>query len=383
MGHKSLEKNRNGNKKTDIPLRNFMKAVESSSDGIAMADSQGRHYYHNRAFENLLGYSLEELTKIKSLEDIYVDRKTGEKAFETVINGGEWEGEVRMASKNGKIHHIHLRAYGIKNDEGDVSHLVGIHTDMSEKKQYMELLENERNQLLSIFESINEPVYVADMESHEVLFVNRALQKSLSKNPVGCKCYREFQSLDSPCSFCTNEIIKNRYPESHRWEYYNAKIDRTFYLHDRMFMWPDGRYVRLEIAFDITERKKAEEELRESEENLRITLESIGDAVIATDINGRITRMNPVAEKLTGWASSEAHGENLSNVFRIFNSDTGKTVKSPVKKVLESGEIVGLANHTVLISKNGHKYQISDSGAPIKNKLGEITGVVLVFRDIS
>lgn len=383
MGRKSSAKNKNRNKKTEIPLCNFMKAVENSSDGIAMADSKGRHYYHNSAFEKLFGYSIKDIPKMESLGDIYVDRKKGEEVFKTVINGGEWEGEVKMASKTGKIIHVHLRAYSIKDDEENASHLVGVHTDISEKKRYVEFLKNERNQLLSIFESINEPVYVSDMDSYEVLFVNRALRKNLSKNPIGCKCYKEFQGLDSPCSFCTNEIIKNTYPESHRWEYYNPKINRIFYLHDRMFVWPDGRYVRLEIAFDITERKKAEEELRESEENLRITLESIGDAVIATDISGRIIRMNPVAEKLTGYSFSEAQGEDVCNVFRIFNSNTEKIVESPVKKVLETGEIVGLANHTILVSKNGRQYQISDSGAPIKSKAGDITGVVLVFRDIS
>ncbi|MFP4025750.1 MAG: PAS domain S-box protein [Thiohalospira sp.] len=139
------------------------------------------------------------------------------------------------------------------------------------------------------------------------------------------------------------------------------------------------------IAKNITQfikRKEAENAQQQSEENLRITLNSIGDAVIATDIQGRITQINPVAEKLTGWNIQKALNQNISNVFRIFNAQTGQKVDNPVKKVLETGNTVGLANHTKLISKNGNEYQIADSGSPIKNSKGETVGVVLVFRDV-
>ncbi|NQZ67117.1 MAG: PAS domain S-box protein, partial [Lentisphaeria bacterium] len=123
--------------------------------------------------------------------------------------------------------------------------------------------------------------------------------------------------------------------------------------------------------------------LRESEENLRITLNSIGDAVITTDKYGFITGLNPIAEKLTGWSRDDARGEKLVDVFDIFNSQTGETCENPVTKVIESGKIVGLANHTSLKSKDGSTRQIADSGAPIRNKDEDIVGVVLVFRDVS
>lgn len=134
---------------------------------------------------------------------------------------------------------------------------------------------------------------------------------------------------------------------------------------------------------DITERRQAEDALKESEENLRITLNSIGDAVISTDIGGNIKRMNPVAENLCGWSSSEAKGKSLTKVFRIVNAYTGKTVEDPVAKVLETGNIIGLANHTMLISKDGTEYQIADSAAPIRDENDHTTGVVLVFRDVT
>ncbi len=133
----------------------------------------------------------------------------------------------------------------------------------------------------------------------------------------------------------------------------------------------------------ITKHKQVEKFLLESKENLFITLHSIGDGVISTDKNGLIVQMNPIAEKLCGWKLADAAGKPLIEVFKIINAETGESVADPVGKVLENGEIVGLANHTVLISKNGNEYQISDSAAPIKTKEGEITGVILVFSDVT
>jgi PAS domain S-box-containing protein len=121
--------------------------------------------------------------------------------------------------------------------------------------------------------------------------------------------------------------------------------------------------------------------LRLSEERLMTTLRSIGDAVIATDEVGRITMINPIAEKLTGWRQAEARGRSLDEVFRIVNEQTRVKVESPVAKVLRVGGIVGLANHTVLIHQAGHETAIEDSGAPICDDKGVVTGVVLVFRD--
>ena len=124
-----------------------------------------------------------------------------------------------------------------------------------------------------------------------------------------------------------------------------------------------------------------EQRIRAAEELYRTTLMSIGDAVICTDSAGKITQMNPIAENLTGWKFSEARNKNLEEVFHIINELSREKAENPVKKVLEEGTIVGLANHTLLISKNGNEIPIADSGAPIKNKDNHTIGVVMVFRD--
>nr|WP_315428484.1 EAL domain-containing protein [uncultured Albidiferax sp.] len=130
-------------------------------------------------------------------------------------------------------------------------------------------------------------------------------------------------------------------------------------------------------------RQSFENQLRESEENLAITLHSIGDAVIATDAEGRITRMNGVAERLTDWSLAEALGQPLRAVFRIVDAGTRAPVPDPVQRVMERGEVVVLANHTALLARGGAEYQIADSAAPIRNASGQVVGVVLVFSDVS
>lgn len=126
--------------------------------------------------------------------------------------------------------------------------------------------------------------------------------------------------------------------------------------------------------------KNSESEQREL---LQVTLSSIGDAVITTDTDGRISFMNAVAQSLTGWKQEEAAGKPLDLVFNIVNENTRMTVENPVTKVLKEGAVVGLANHTILIRKDGTEIPIDDSGAPIRNNEGKIIGVVLVFRDIT
>ncbi len=127
--------------------------------------------------------------------------------------------------------------------------------------------------------------------------------------------------------------------------------------------------------------KTVEKALRESRELYRTTLYSIGDGVIATDTAGRVTRMNPTAEQLTGWPEAEALGKPLEQVFPIVNEQSRAEVENPVTRVLREGRVVGLANHTVLIGRDGTERPIADSGSPIRDDQGQITGVVLVFRD--
>ncbi len=133
----------------------------------------------------------------------------------------------------------------------------------------------------------------------------------------------------------------------------------------------------------LQDKIRSRQELMDERELLSTTIHSIGDGVITTDISGRIEIMNMVAEKLTGWNSSEARGKHLLDIFPIVNSGTREVVENPVMQVILTGEIATMANNTILQSKDGTEYQIADSAAPIKDTDGNQIGVVLVFRDVT
>ncbi|MEA4847876.1 MAG: diguanylate cyclase [Clostridiaceae bacterium] len=145
------------------------------------------------------------------------------------------------------------------------------------------------------------------------------------------------------------------------------------------------------ITYKLTENIKNHQleiinlnnKLREEKEKLRTTIASIGDGVIATDIHGNVTILNKVAEELTGWMKEEALGKPIEKIFNIINEDTRIKCENPIQKVIESGLILGLANHTALISRDGTERSIADSAAPIKDNEGSTQGVILVFRDVS
>jgi len=137
------------------------------------------------------------------------------------------------------------------------------------------------------------------------------------------------------------------------------------------------------LLHELSERKQAQEALAKSEKWFSTTLASVGDAVIATDMNGGVTFMNSVAESLTGWTRTEAAGKSMDLIFDVVDKETRRPVENPAKKVFREGKIVGLADHTLLLSKSGREYDIEDSAAPILTDTGEGFGVVLVFRDVT
>jgi PAS domain S-box-containing protein len=144
-----------------------------------------------------------------------------------------------------------------------------------------------------------------------------------------------------------------------------------------------GAFSLVVVTREVRRRIAAERRAREEESRLRTTLRSIGDAVIATDVEGRVLFMNEGAQRLTGYDEAAGRGQLLDRVFRIVNETTRETVESPVAKVLREGAIVGLGNHTILLRPDGSELPIDDSGAPVRDADGAIMGVVLVFRDVS
>src|SRR5208337_4675268 len=162
---------------------------------------------------------------------------------------------------------------------------------------------------------------------------------------------------------------------------FNSMMERIQGWHEELEKQVEAR--TSDMTAEITLRKQAEADLAQEKERLAVTLRSIGDGVISTDTDGRVVSLNGVAEQLTGWLEKEAIGRPLHEAFSIISEVTRKPCANPVDAVLSTGLVVGLANHTALISRDGTERGIADSAAPIRNEDGNTIGVVLVFRDVT
>jgi PAS domain S-box-containing protein len=271
--------------------------------------------------------------------------------------------------------------------DGKPLRLVGVLEDITERKRAEEALRESERQFRELAEGIPQLAWMANADGW-ISWYNQRWYQYTGTTPQQMEGWG-WQSVHDPnelpkvmerwkISITTGEPFDMVFPLRRADGILCPFLTRVMPLRDSQ-----GKVVRwFGTNTDISEQRRTEEALRESEERWSTTLHSIGDAVISTCAQGKVIFMNAVAEKLTGWPLSEAHGKDLIDIFHIVNEVTRIKPESPVAKVIRLGQVVGLANHTALISRNGTEFPIEDSGAPIRDQEGRITGVVLVFHDV-
>ena len=255
--------------KIRIMEEKFRGVFEGAMDAIFIEDLNGNIFDVNEAACKLLGYTKEELVGMNIAN--LVPEETKEKLPE-IINEHLKKGGIRMEAitlhKNGSLIPVEVSTTVV--DIAGERMVVAIVRDITERKKMEEKLEKEKKQLISIFEGIDEPIYVVDPNTYEILFANKTLKKWFGEDIIGKKCYKVFQNLDEPCNFCTNDkIFGKNFGKTHVWEFQNKRNNRWYRCIDRAIIWPDGRKVRMEIAIDITDRVKAEEKVRDAFEKER------------------------------------------------------------------------------------------------------------------
>ncbi len=195
-------------------------------------------------------------------------------------------------------------------DKGEIEKAVHVARDFTEQKQLAALLQQQAHQFLSVLEHLGTPASIVDPETYEILFINRNKADLLGRDVVGVKCFEAFQGRTEPCPDCNNELVLKLNGAVHRWEGYNQKLGRHFLHLDRIIAWPDGRRVKLEVAFDTTTEKEALERLRESEELYRqITEHSLTGIVILQD--GAAVYVNQRIADILGYAVDEMMGKQI------------------------------------------------------------------------
>ncbi|MBL7095799.1 PAS domain S-box protein [candidate division KSB1 bacterium] len=360
----------------------FMQIAENALEWIWEVDVNGLYTYVSPIVEKTLGYKPEEFVGKKHFYDLFhpKEREELKKAalgvFAQKLPFREFPN--RNIHKTGKEVWLLTSGVPMLDEKGELIGYRGADTDITERKQAEETLAFEREQLLSIFDSIDEVVYVTDPDTYEILYVNQAIQDAFQKELIGGVCYREFQGLDSPCEFCTNEIILKQKPASHRWEYHNPALDRDFAIVDRIIKWPDGRDVRFELAIDITERKQAELALQESEARYRSLIEHSNDAIYLL-YDRKFEIINKKFGQLLGYTLEEVNKPDFDFI-NLVASKSRPVIEDRTKRA-SRGEKLALKYEFTAVAKNGKELEVEASVSYISYKDGIATQGII--RDIT
>ena len=394
-------------------------AAEVRDYAIFLLDAQGLVRTWNAGAENIKGYRAEEIigqhfSRFYPKESLAAGWPAYE--LEQATATGRFEDEGWRVRKDGSRFWANVVITALRDAKGGVRAFLKITRDLTERRQAEEKLRMSEERFRVLVEGV---------EEYAILMLDpQGRVTTWNAGAARIKGYTADEILgESFTRFYPPEDIAARKPErelaialatgKYEEEGWRVRKDGTRFwasvtitsLHD-----PSGAlrgYAK--VTRDMSERKQAEEnarkllqeeaarraaetsareaqqarsEERRQREQLHVTLSSIGDAVIVTRADGRVTFLNPVAEVLTGWSQREAEDQALEKVFRIVNEETRAVVDNPVMHVLREGAVVGLANHTLLIAKDGSERPIDDSAAPISDGRGGISGVVLVFRDV-
>jgi PAS domain S-box-containing protein len=369
--------------------------VASSDDAILSKNLEGIIQSSNSRAEELFGYAAAELHGQSVHILIPADRYAEEDAILARIGRGEriehYE-TIRLA-KGGRAIEVSLSVSPIRDVDGRIIGVASLARDISEQKRLARDLSAQQEWFRVTLASIGDAVIASDPDGR-VRYLNEQAER-LTGWPMVEAMAQRLADVFHIVNEDTREPVQNPAELVLRTGHTIGLANHTVLVDRRGGERPiadsaapirsaDGRVLGVVLVFrDVTNERRAEEALAEQREWFERTLQSIGDAVIATDVNGRVVFMNPIAEQLTGWSLSEALGRSSVEVFNIINDNSRRAVGSPVTRVLAEGAVVGLANHTVLIAADGTERPIDDSGAPIHGRDGRIVGVVLVFRDVS
>ena len=250
-------------------------------------------------------------------------------------------------------------------------------TELVERLKAQTAFNEPWKQLLSIFDAIDEKVYVSDPVTHEILYVNPAKRKVFGQDIVGQKCHKAFQELDAPCEFCTNPMIfGENLGKTHIWDFQNRKTGNWLRCIDRAIRWWDGRMARFEMAIDIHDRRLAEDALRASEENYRFLVENLREGIYTVDENGKITYVSPGVEFLLGYSRAEILGRDFSEF--IFGEDV-----EYIKKEFEEAKANHLRPSEYRLKTKSGGFRWVRTFSKLIYKGGKVGGLQGVLLDIT
>ena len=332
----------------------------SIADAVISTDAAGIIRLLNPVAEMMTGWT-KDAALGRHINDVcQLEAGTGRGAQEAPF--------VLLMGRDGRRTPVEQSVTSIRDARGTVSGMVHVFRNRTEQQQ-----------VLSVFDSIAESIYVADPVSYQILFANRHLQEVTGKKLTGGICYKELHDASVPCSFCTNELIRRSGNESLQWEHHDDVSGRDYLVTDKMIMWSDGRHVRFELAMDITEHKRAESAIHQQAVFQQLMLDAIPLPVYFKAAEGHFLGCNTAFENFTGWTRDELVGKT---VYQILGER-----HAPVQQQLEQ-EIVRTARVLVreieVCNHAGELRQVQFHAAPFSSSEdGPIAGFVGALLDVT
>ena len=383
--YRELESQREKNETLSQEIEVFFNSTQDGLFFLKYTNGEFRYIRNNAVHQKLTGMTpplMEGKTPREAMGD-EVGRVLQEGYMKCIASGNSMMYEETVEFMGGSRDWL-VQLTPVKVN-GEVSYIFGSRLDITELKKLREDKERLLNNLNSMFTEHSAVMLIIDMTTGKIL----------NANPSACKFYgytrEEILTMRiQDMSETSNDVIKLM-----RVQALNHETPYSLFTHRLkngeikmvdVYSSPityEGENQLFSIIFDVSDREKFRYDLYWDNELLSVTLNSIGDGVVTTDNEGNITYLNQAAQEITGWNNETAAARPFEKIFDLRNETTGEAISNPVSAVLRTGKIVGLANHTVLLNRQGDFIPITDSAAPIKDQTGHVYGVVMVFHDVS
>ncbi len=268
-------------------------------------------------------------------------------------------------------------------DNGKVVGLLGTVEDITARKQAEDALKQAHERFKIVLDSLNSAVYVSDMQTNEVLFVNRSIQKLFNQDLIGTICWQTLQAgQQAPCDFCTNSQLlttTGQLTDVYTWEYHNKRLNKWFYVQDRAIPWDDGHLVRLSVATDMTERKQTENRLREREARLKAIFDNAATGIVLINMKGQIIQCNAKWLEMTGYTPAAI---GSLSYFSLIHLDDIKYHQNYYKQLINK-EIKSYQIEQRLLKNHGESFWVNVSVTAIYDQAERLEALVGIMVDIT
>jgi len=370
-----------------ISEANYRTIFNSANDAIMILDLHtGEILDGSSKVIEMTGYTLEEMKKM-NLDSLTIDRApyTIHDGWKLINKAAEDESQIFEWLAKGKQGNEFWAEVNLKKARiADRDIIIAAVRDIGARKKAESALKQSEERYRQLYENAQAGLFRIRISDSRVIECNDKFAQAfgfLHKSQV-----IGLSAIDFYVDARDREIFYAKLREAGKIEHvempFKRKDGTPVWLRASVRIFPEDDFIE-GVAIDVTDEKQARHALEAESERLAVTLRSIGDAVITTDVSGHIVLFNKVAEHLTGWTEIEAVGRPISEIFKVINELTRKSCPNPAREALKTGRIVNLADGAVLIAKDGTERFIADSGAPIIDKSGTLLGAVLVFRDVT